>query len=431
MFEPVSGDARLLYQNLLGAFARGEWDGDVDGWADGVDDGHWRNVTTDHRGCASNRCGFFRQCPFFKSRGAPRQSRRRGCESRPRAGRSRARRRRGVVGSRGHDLRARRSPSPARQDAATLHVPAASARDVAMARSGQRERRYAGAARGTPRGIAGAGSEHHDGDGRAWRSRCARWPNCAAGLDYVVRDDDRSLCRFRLGQIPLALGDLAGPAAKDMDALANCVDAVHQLLQEVVDGQRSWEHGHEAEDWLGVVGQHVNRALGTSALLADYCAGTAYRAGASVEPGPRARWITRIVFDGGDDFELVSAPMQPGELLEEALWSQAYAVICTSATLTALGRFDRFLERAGLADDVLVQRIPSPFDFPRIATFDVPRMTADPRDASGAYRRSHAAAARSARAGTQRAGPVRVVATTQRSRSTAGACAGRSAEGTG
>ncbi len=25
-------------------------------------------VTTDHRGCSSNRCGFFRQCPFFKSR---------------------------------------------------------------------------------------------------------------------------------------------------------------------------------------------------------------------------------------------------------------------------------------------------------------------------------------------------------------------------
>src|SRR4029077_15555020 len=56
MFEPVSGDAQLLYQNLLGAFARGEWDGDVDGWAAGVDDAHWRNVTTDHRGCASNRC---------------------------------------------------------------------------------------------------------------------------------------------------------------------------------------------------------------------------------------------------------------------------------------------------------------------------------------------------------------------------------------
>ncbi len=68
MFEPVSGDARVLYQNLLGEFARGNWDGDVDSWADGVDEAHWRSVTTDHRGCSSNRCGFFRQCPFFKSR---------------------------------------------------------------------------------------------------------------------------------------------------------------------------------------------------------------------------------------------------------------------------------------------------------------------------------------------------------------------------
>jgi ATP-dependent DNA helicase DinG len=89
-----------------------------------------------------------------------------------------------------------------------------------------------------------------------------------------------------------------------------------------------------------------------------------------------------LLFDGGDDFELVSAPLQPGGLLETALWSQAYAVVCTSATLTALGAFDRFVERSGLPDDTVLQRIASPFDFPRIATFDVPAMSADPRDAA-------------------------------------------------
>ncbi len=117
---------------------------------------------------------------------------------------------------------------------------------------------------------------------------------------------------------------------------------MHALLQEVVDGQRSWEHGHEAEDWLGIIGQHVNRATGSAALLADY------RDGVEPESEPRARWITRVLFDNGDDFDLVSAPMQPGALLEDALWSQAYAVVCTSATLTALGSFERFIERAGL-----------------------------------------------------------------------------------
>ncbi|HEY6600026.1 MAG TPA: ATP-dependent DNA helicase DinG, partial [Pseudomonadales bacterium] len=375
MFEPVSGDARVLYQNLLGAFARGEWDGDVDGWADGIDDAHWRNVTTDHRGCASNRCGFFRQCPFFKSRGRLDKA--------------------DVVVANLDLVLA----DLALGGGAVLSDPADTIYVLDEAHhlpdKTQQHFTFRLRLRGTLQWLDQVNASVGTLAQRVGRpgellvlvqqittltARLAQplrdMAEIAAGLDFVVRDDERSLCRFRLGQIPLALGELAGAAVKDVDALAHCVDAVHQLLQEVVDGQRSWEHGHEAEDWLGVVGQHVNRALGTSALLADY------RAGASVEPGPRARWITRIVFDGGDDFELVSAPMQPGELLEEALWSQAYAVVCTSATLTALGRFDRFLERAGLTDDVFVQRIPSPFDFPRIATFDVPRMTADPRDAS-------------------------------------------------
>ncbi|HET6470732.1 MAG TPA: DEAD/DEAH box helicase, partial [Pseudomonadales bacterium] len=68
MFEASSDDARMTYQQMLHAFARGEWDGDVDGWAAGVDEAHWRGVTTDHRGCTNQRCGFFRQCPFFKAR---------------------------------------------------------------------------------------------------------------------------------------------------------------------------------------------------------------------------------------------------------------------------------------------------------------------------------------------------------------------------
>ena len=49
---------------------------------------------------------------------------------------------------------------------------------------------------------------------------------------------------------------------------------------------------------------------------------------------------------------------------------------------TAAGRFERFLERAGLTEvaSANVQRIPSPFDFPNIASFTVPAMQTDPRD---------------------------------------------------
>jgi ATP-dependent DNA helicase DinG len=63
------------------------------------------------------------------------------------------------------------------------------------------------------------------------------------------------------------------------------------------------------------------------------------------------------------------------------LWSRCYAAVCTSATLTAQGRFTRFLERAGLGEPATL-RIASPFDYPSIATFSVPRMRSDPRDAA-------------------------------------------------
>ena len=53
--------------------------------------------------------------------------------------------------------------------------------------------------------------------------------------------------------------------------------------------------------------------------------------------------------------------------------------ILTSATLTAVGRFDRFLERAGLQGRTAL-RIQSPFDFPNIAQFVVPPLSSEPRD---------------------------------------------------
>ena len=373
MFEPVSNDARALYQDLLGAFARAEWDGDVDGWAAGVDETAWRNITTDHRGCSSNRCGFFRQCPFFKSRA-----------SLDKAdvvvanldlvladlalgG--------GAVLSDPQDTiyvldEAHHLPDKTQQHFTfRLRLRAALTwLDQINASVGTLAQRV-----GRPPELLALVHTIAAVTGEMTRP-LGELADLAAAFDYVPRDDDRHLFRFRLGEVPAVFRDLAGTAAKNMRSLAEHVDAVHVLLQEVVDGERSWEHGHEAEDWLGIIGQHVNRAMGTAALLVDYSAGT------SAEAESRARWITRILFDGGDDFELVSAPMQPGVLLEEALWSKAYAVICTSATLTALGRFDRFRERAGLADDVLVQRIASPFDYPQIATFDVPVMTSDPRD---------------------------------------------------
>jgi ATP-dependent DNA helicase DinG len=386
MFEEVGSVARRTYQQMLGQFADGRWNGDVDAWADGIDEAAWRAVTTDHRGCANNRCGFFRQCPFFKAR----------------AGLDKAdvvvanldlvladlTLGGGAILSEPDDTiyvldEAHHLPDKTQQHfSMRLRVKGALGwLDNVNAAVGTLTQRV-----GRPPELIDAAQTIATSSG-ALAAPLNDLAQTLGGLDYVRRDDERQLCRFPLGAVPPLLKELAGSAAGEFAKLTTEIDRVHGLLQDVVDGSRSWPQGHEAEDWLGVIGQHVSRATAAAALLENYAhAGHAPEADALGADAPeaggaQARWISRLMFDSGEDFEMFAAPLNPGALLDAALWSRAYAVVCTSATLTALGRFDRFVERSGLPAEALTVRIASPFDFARLATFNVPSMQADPRNA--------------------------------------------------
>ncbi|MFZ1293085.1 MAG: helicase C-terminal domain-containing protein, partial [Pseudomonadales bacterium] len=67
-------------------------------------------------------------------------------------------------------------------------------------------------------------------------------------------------------------------------------------------------------------------------------------------------------------------------LLRESIWERACGAVLTSATLTALGSFDRIILRAGLPDDSVFATVPSPFDYQGRACLAVPRLAADPGD---------------------------------------------------
>ena len=57
-----------LYQKMLDEFASSKWEGDRDSWPDALEDQRWRMITTDHAQCSGRRCGYFKQCPFYKAR---------------------------------------------------------------------------------------------------------------------------------------------------------------------------------------------------------------------------------------------------------------------------------------------------------------------------------------------------------------------------
>ena len=188
-------------------------------------------------------------------------------------------------------------------------------------------------------------------------------------LPFETKEEDREVYRFPQGDIPATLMDLSMALLPSMGKLCDVVEQARELLQEAVAGNTDWQNAYEAEDWLVPVGQLQSRALATRALFEDYALGAS-------RPRRYARWMNRNLYD----VEMVSAPIEPGNILQEVLWQRCYGAVCTSATLTALGRFDRFIERVGLQPDVSAAVIASPFNYPEVATFHVPAMQSDPRD---------------------------------------------------
>jgi DNA polymerase-3 subunit epsilon/ATP-dependent DNA helicase DinG len=82
----------------------------------------------------------------------------------------------------------------------------------------------------------------------------------------------------------------------------------------------------------------------------------------------RIYWIT-LTLNG--DTSLHSAPLNVAPLLQSQLYSEKKAVVLTSATLTAAGRFDYMKGRLGL-DDADELAVGSPFDYARSTLLLVP-----------------------------------------------------------
>jgi len=371
-FEAAPQDAVATYARLLDAYARSDWDGDLDTWAEGIAEETWRPITTDHRGCTNQRCSFFRQCAFFKARA--------GLDDADvivanldlvladlaLGG--------GVVLPEPEDTfyvldEAHHLADKARQHF-TLNVRLKSTVswleqvNGAVATLTQRV--------GRPPELTEP-SQRIANHAAAVAESVGDLLAIVSMLPATPRDESRAIHRFPLGRVDDAIASASEAAARAVAPLMVDLEHVYEMLTEVVDGSRSWPKGFEAEDFLGVIGQHVNRANGVAALFADF-------AQAADANGDRARWVTMVSFDTGEDWELTSAPLATGALLADVLFERAYGALLTSATLTALGRFDRLVEQVGLPDGAALERIPSPFRYPEIATLRILVMRSDPRD---------------------------------------------------
>ena len=360
-----------LLEEMLTALAAGRWDGDFDAWPGGLDPGIKRLVSTDQNQCTGRRCPHVGQCAFFKAR--------EGLEE-------------ADIIVTNHDLvlsDLRLGGGvilPAPEDCFYIfdeghQLPSKCLNHFSL-------RFHAGS---TLQGLR---------DSDRWVTQSAagwaqagideRLPPLISSLlaDLLQRTEEvtqllwhqfpkealeRAEYRFEHGRIPDALGDYAASLAEQWRQLQREVARLEAGLENTRDGTQSVATAAPQD-----ADSDLANAQGLAARTEQQVALWEAFKVAPREGQPSDGWARWIQHRGSlPSLECQASPILPGELLREALWERVAGAVVTSATLTALGTFDRFQERSGIPDSARWKRVTSPFD-PSRAVFCVPAMSSDP-----------------------------------------------------
>ncbi len=369
--EEVAGP---MLDEMILALGDGSWDGDLDAWPEQLSASVRRLITTDQSQCTGRRCPHIAQCSFFRAR--------EGIEE-------------ADVIVTNHDLvlsDLRLGGGvilPAPEDSLYVfdeghQLPAKCLNQFAL-------RFHAG---GTVQGLR---------DSERWLAASANaW--MAQGLDerlipgmtslladLIQRSEDvaellwhllppdefeRAEYRFSHGRIPAELAEQA----------AGLVAQWGQLNREAIRLEAALDNSQSsgASSAEGAMGSSMNpdlnlaNAQGLVARAEQQLAVWRAFADAPGEGLPGDGWARWCHHRGTPQtIECQASPILPGELLHDALWQRAAGAVITSATLSALGTFERFRERSGVPASARWKQVASPFD-PGRATFCVPAMTAEP-----------------------------------------------------
>ncbi len=373
---PTQTEAMPIYDAMLQALGRGEWDGDRDNWSDSVPEDVWHGATTDHGQCSGRRCPNISQCSFYRARdelqsadiivtnhdlvlsdlalgggailSAPEDSI--------------------YVFDEGHHL----------PDKALSHFASYCRLNSTITWLQDNKKALAQAA---PVLVSIISAQ------RLIQALPAQMDDAVAALQVaeqavqalfdeadVPAHRDEQLLRLEHGLVPASLIQVAKSLGGQFQKLSSSFDRLENILEEALDDKHAGIDKSDIETWHINVGGMLSRAEAALALWREYAV-----SGVGETP-PKARWITLLSSAGQFGFELRCSPVLAADILQECLWSRAAGVIITSATITALNSFDRFQLHSGAPPEANYKVVTSPFNYDN-ATFVVPAMDCDPGDA--------------------------------------------------
>jgi ATP-dependent DNA helicase DinG len=376
MAAPGSADALPVYTAMIDALGRGQWDGDRDNWPDNIAEETWFGVTTDHSQCSGRRCPNIGQCSFFQARDALQNA--------------------DIIVT-NHDLTL---SDLALGGGAILSAPEDSIYvfdeghhlpDKALSHFASFCRLHTTvqwlAESGKLLAQAAPALAPLDSLQRTLQRLPAAMEEAASSLQVAEqavaalfedlptdeRRDDQQL-RLEHGLVPPALIPIATTLAGQFQQLVQDLARMEAQLEEALEDEFAGLDKATIETWHINLGGLLARAEGSLALWREYAV-----TGEGEVP-PKARWITLLNSNGQFGFELRCSPILAADILQEYLWSRAAGVIVTSATMTALNSFERFILHSGAPREANYKIVASPFNYGN-AVFSVPAMDCDPGDA--------------------------------------------------
>lgn len=367
-----------LYTSMVESLASKKWDGERDSWPAALDDQDWSRLTTDHIQCTNRRCAHFNQCVFYKAREGVQKV--------------------DVIVT-NHDLvladlalgGGAILPDP--RDCLYIfdeghHLP-----DKAISHFAHHTRIAATAdwldqldknlskllAQHPLPGDFGRLLEQVPSQARDLRPHQQFMTQALTEVaDFASAEDlsghVRPQYRFEHGVVPEHLREMGGELKAGFGRITDLLQRLVDILKDAMDGETVGVHSTQAEEWYPLFGALLARSEANWTLWTQFCL---------EDPEgrpPTARWLT---LTENSDIEVHVSPILAADTLRQFLWHSAFACLVTSATLTALGRFDRFAQRAGLPRSAVCTLAPSPFRHAECGVLRIPNLGADPRDAAG------------------------------------------------
>lgn len=205
------------------------------------------------------------------------------------------------------------------------------------------------------------------------------FPKVETGFDGKRKGGDHAplqqVWRFPGGELPKGLDVIGNSILTQASALAQKIEALLTRVREAFRGRTiEPQIANKVGKNLNFHLQRINSLVNTWILMLS-----------ETEPGspPIARWIVREegTRRGTANLTVCCSPTSAASMLQ-AIWNESPGVILASATLTALGNFNRFAERAGLSlrDGTQYLQLASPFDHNTNGELYIPFMASDPSD---------------------------------------------------